>query len=103
RRGGGGRASEGAVDLDGKSADEDGELARMHGLDAEGFVARQGGTAGGGVELVGGASMPGRGEGLGDGDLHPGEARARHPVERDGMTAVVAHADGLEDTDLLGF
>src|SRR5262245_647908 len=91
-----------AVGLDGKSADEDGELAWMHGLDAEGFVARQGRTAGGGVELVGGASMTGRGEGLGDGDFHPGEARARHAMKGDGMTAVVADADGLQDADLLG-
>src|SRR4029453_4510155 len=40
------------------------------------------------------------GERLGDGDLDPGEPRPCHPVQRDGMAAVVTHADRLGDADL---
>jgi hypothetical protein len=49
---------------------------------------------------VGGAAVSGGGEGLGDGDLDPGEPGPRHPVQRDGMPAVVADADGLGHVDL---
>src|SRR5215831_6846775 len=90
------------LDLDGESAHEDGKAARVHGVDAEGLVAGQGGAAGDLVEAVGRAAMAGRGEGLGDGDLDPGDPRPRHPVETKGMAAIVADADGLGDADLAG-
>src|SRR5215470_13919431 len=89
-----------AVHLDGEASHEDREAARMHGVDAEGLVAWQGGPARRLIESVGGPAMACRGEGLGDGDLHPGDARAGHAVERDGMPAVVADADGLGHSDL---
>src|SRR5262249_25280381 len=86
----------------GKPAAEARELAGVQGLDPEGLVAGQGGAAWRRVELVRGTPVTGRREGLGDGDLHAGEARARHAMKGDGMTAVVADADRLQDTDLRG-
>ncbi len=46
-----------ALDLDGKAADEDGELARVHRLDAESLVARERGPRGRRVERVSGAPV----------------------------------------------
>src|SRR5262245_19117750 len=49
---------------------------------------------------MGGPAVSRRREGLGDGDFHPGEPGARHPVEPDGVAPIVANADGLGDPDL---
>src|SRR5690242_13914260 len=84
-----------AVDLDREAPHEHREAARVHGVDAEGLIAGQGGAGRGLVEPMGGPPMAGRGEGLGDGDLHAGDPRPGHAVERDRMTAVVADADRL--------
>src|ERR1700716_3775699 len=48
------------------------------------------------------ASVTGRGEGLGHGDLDARDARPRHPVQGDGMPPIVTDADGLRDADGLG-
>src|SRR4029450_9979256 len=69
------------VYLDGEAADEDGELSGMHGMDAEGLVARQRGPGGRLVEAMRGAPMAGGREGLGDSDLDPSEPGARVPGE----------------------
>src|SRR4029450_10174947 len=60
------------VYLDGEAADEDGELSGMHGMDAEGLVARQRGPGGRLVEAVRGAPVGG-----GRGSLGGGGARKR--------------------------
>src|SRR5438270_8422728 len=90
------------VDDDRKAADERGEAALEAELDTEGLVPRQRGSAGRLGEEVRRAFVAGSGEGLVPGDLRAGNARAVHALERERITAVVAHAYGLRDADLLG-
>src|SRR5204863_4920190 len=67
----------------------------------EGFVAGERGTARRLGEEVRRALVPRRGECLVPGDLRPGDARAIHALEREWKPALVAHADGLRNAQLL--
>src|ERR1700722_7169867 len=90
-----------AVDHDREAAHKHRKAALKAPLDAKSLVAGKRWAVRCLVEEMRRAPVASGGKCLVPGDLRPGNSRAVHALDQEGMAAVIGDADGLENLDLL--